>query len=181
MRLKKWLGLCMAAVILGSVYTIPAQAAEIEMGIPAVQNADEEKMLTLENGQRAEATAYGIEARGSIISTAMVSLENLTGGKMGISISTFAHVECERIQNIAYLYKQEDDGSWTELKRYEYNAYKKDFPTEDLSGLTNTVTVSGLETGKYYKVRGIHCVWADGKGQAYSTRTDAILATKYGD
>ena len=181
MKLKKWMGLMMTAFVIGMGSVVPAQAADMESGLINVQPGDTEQTVTLDDGLCSQTTAYGIEARGSIISTAMVSLENLTGGKMDITITTLAHVECERIQNIAYLYQQQDDGTWKELKRYEYNAYKKDFPTEDLSGLTNAITVENLEVGKYYKVRGIHCVWANGKGQAFATNTDAILATKYGD
>lgn len=180
MKIKKLAVLCMATLMLGGNGVMSAQAAESSIELMDIQEGDQEQVVTLEDGNSSQATVYGIE-RGSIISTAVVSLENLTGGKMEITISTLAHVECDRIQNIAFLYEQQEDGSWKEIKRYEYNAYKKDFPTEDLSGLSNVITVEGLKVGNYYRLKGIHCVWADGKGQAFSSKTDAVLATKYGD
>ena len=93
----------------------------------------------LEDGS-AEGIAKGIEQRGSIIDTATVQISNLGKGDIGIIIETLAHVECDKIKNIAILQRQED-GKWVEVSRYIYDAKKEDFPTEDLSGMTNEFTV----------------------------------------
>ena len=93
----------------------------------------------MEDGS-AEGIAKGIEQRGSIIDTATVQISNLGKGDIGIIIETLAHVECDKIKNIAVL-QREEDGKWTEVARYIYDAKKEDFPTEDLSGMTNEFTV----------------------------------------
>lgn len=54
-----------------------------------------------------EGIAKGIEPRGSIIDTAMTSISNLGKGDIGIFIQTLAHVECDKIKNIAVLQREE--------------------------------------------------------------------------
>ena len=85
-----------------------------------------------------------------------------------------------KIKNIAILQRQED-GKWVEVSRYIYDAKKEDFPTEDLSGMTNEFTVKNQKTGYYYRVVGVHYVESNGKGQSFMTKTDGIKITEYGD
>ena len=119
----------------------------------------------------AEGIAKGIEPRGSIIDTAMTSISNLGKGDIGIFIQTLAHVECDKIKNIAVL-QREEGGKWVEVSRYTYDASKEDFPTEDLSGMTNDFTVKNQKTGYKYRVVGIHYVESNGKGQSFMTKTE---------
>ena len=101
-------------------------------------------------------------------------------GDIGIIIETLAHIECDKIKNIAILQRQED-GKWVEVSRYIYDAKKEDFPTEDLSGMTNEFTVKNQKTGYYYRVVGVHYVESNGKGQSFMTKTEGIKITEYGD
>ena len=77
--------------------------------------------------------------------------------------------------------QREEDGKWVEVSRYTYDAKKEDFPTEDLSGMTNEFTVKNQKTGYKYRVVGIHYVEANGKGQSFMTKTGGINITEYGD
>ena len=86
----------------------------------------------------------------------------------------------DKIKNIAVLQRQED-GKWVEVSRYIYDAKKEDFPTEDLSGMSNDFTVKNQKTGYYYRVVGVHYVESNGKGQSFMTKTDGIKITEYGD
>lgn len=101
-------------------------------------------------------------------------------GDIGIIIETLAHVECDKIKNIAVL-QREENSKWVEVSRYIYDASKEDFPTEDLSGMTNEFTVKNQKTGYKYRVVGIHYVEANGKGQSFMTKTDGVKITEYGD
>ena len=123
---------------------------------------------------------FSIEPRGSIIDTATTRISNLGKGDIGIIIETLAHVECDKIKNIAVL-QREEDGKWTEVARYTYDAKKEDFPTEDLSGMTNEFTVKNQKTGYKYRVVGVHYVEANGKGQSFMTKTGGVMITEYGD
>ena len=69
-----------------------------------------------------------------------------------------------------------------ELKEeLDVDAKKEDFPTEDLSGMTNEFTVKNQKTGYYYRVVGVHYVESNGKGQSFMTKTEGIKITEYGD
>ena len=117
---------------------------------------------------------------GFSVDTATTRISNLGKGDIGIIIETLAHVECDKIKNIAIL-QREEDGKWVEVSIYTYDAKKEDFPTEDLSGMTNEFTVKNQKTGYKYRVVGIHYVESNGKGQSFMTKTDGIKITEYGD
>lgn len=175
----KW-KMLISTVLVGMLVVMPAQAAEQESyyGIP-IEEVAQETTQYLQGGISALARALGQE-RGSIIDTATAIISNEGGGDIGILVETLAHVECDKIKNLAILERLEGE-QWKEIARYEFTAEKKDFPTEDLSGMTNEFTVENQETDCYYRVRGIHCVWVDGKSQAFTTMTDGILITEYGN
>ena len=156
-------------------YSLVCAGFMMVMAAMQVQAADIKNV----NGFSVE-TADGIEPRGSIIDTATTRISNLGKGDIGIIIETLAHVECDKIKNIAIL-QREEDGKWVEVSRYTYDAKKEDFPTEDLSGMTNEFTVKNQKTGYKYRVVGIHYVEANGKGQSFMTKTGGINITEYGD
>ena len=176
---KKLVSFICAAVMISAI-PIQATAAELtNVNGDSIEKYDNSDSYFLEDGS-AEGIAKGIEQRGSIIDTATVQISNLGKGDIGIIIETLAHVECDKIKNIAILQRQED-GKWVEVSRYIYDAKKEDFPTEDLSGMTNEFTVKNQKTGYYYRVVGVHYVESNGKGQSFMTKTDGIKITEYGD
>lgn len=122
---KKLCSLIFAGIIVASA-TMPIQAAEISTinGV-AVEMGDSVENFVDDNS--AEAVVKGIQQRGSIIDTATVEISNLGKGDIGIMVETLAHVECSHIKQIAILERQEDDGTWKEVSRYQYDAYKKVF------------------------------------------------------
>lgn len=178
MRKKLYALIC--AGIIAIVAAMPIQAAEIkEINGTKIEAADYSNSLFL--GENAsEGIAQGSMERGRIIDTATVQITNLGKGDIKILIETLAHVECTKIKNIALL-EREEDGKWVEVSRYVFDAKKEDFPTEDLSGMTNEFVVENQKTGYQYRVRGVHYVEADGKGQSFMTKTNGIMITEYGD
>lgn len=174
---KQWKVLfSITMMVMLSCLSVQAGEQKSYYGVP-VEMADWENVQYIDGGEASVAMAAGQE-RGSVIDTAIAQISNLGGGNIGILLITTAHVECEEIKNLAILERLEGD-TWEEVSRYEFTALKEDFPTEDLSGMTNEFTVENQKTDYYYRVRGIHCVWADGKSQAFTTMTDGILITKY--
>ena len=165
-------------IIAASMMQVYAADTQYINGV-SVEEADYSNACLL-NENVSEGIARGIEPRGSIIDTALTRISNLGKGDIGILIQTVAHVECDKIKNIAVLQRQED-GKWVEVSRYIYDAKKEDFPTEDLSGMSNDFTVKNQKTGYYYRVVGVHYVESNGKGQSFMTKTDGIKITEYGD
>lgn len=174
-KIFKKIIICTAAMALWG--TVSANASANVHGVNAEKSANERSILLEEKGY-SSITAYG-EPRGSIISAATISITNEGYGKAEILIETLAQKKSDEIRHVAILEKEESDGSWTEIARYDFDAVKEDFENQDLSGLTNQFIVSNLETECYYRVRGIHYVWLDGKSQAFSTQTEALLLKKY--
>ena len=178
MRKKLYTLICAGMFIAASMMQVYAADTQYINGV-SVEEADYSNACLL-NENVSEGIARGIEPRGSIIDTALTRISNLGKGDIGILIQTVAHVECDKIKNIAGLQRQED-GKWVEVSRYIYDAKKEDFPTEDLSGMSNDFTVKNQKTGYYYRVVGVHYVESNGKGQSFMTKTDGIKITEYGD
>ena len=178
MRKKLYTLICAGMIIAASMMQVYAADTQYINGV-SVEEADYSNACLL-NENVSEGIARGIEPRGSIIDTALTRISNLGKGDIGILIQTVAHVECDKIKNIAVLQRQED-GKWVEVSRYIYDAKKEDFPTEDLSGMSNDFTVKNQKTGYYYRVVGVHYVESNGKGQSVMTKTDGIKITEYGD
>ena len=175
MKKKLYTLICAGLIMAASVMTVHAAEIESVNGVE-VEEADY-NITRLVDENTSEGIAQGIEPRGSIIDTAMTSISNLGKGDIGIFIQTFAHVECDKIKNVAVLQRLEDNNKWTEVSRYIYDASKEDFPTEPLVGMTN----ENQKTDYYYRVVGIHYVEANGKGQSFMTKTDGVKITEYGD
>ena len=170
--MRKKLVSCICAAVMMAAIPMEAHAAELtNVNGVSIETADYSDSYFLEDGS-AEGIAKGIEQRGSIIDTATVQISNLGKGDIGIIIETLAHVECDKIKNIAVLQREEDS---------TYDAKKEDFPTEDLSGMTNEFTVKNQKTGYKYRVVGVHYVEANGKGQSFMTKTGGVMITEYGD
>lgn len=178
MRKKLYTLICAGMIIAASMMQVYAADTQYINGV-SVEEADYSNACLL-NENVSEGIARGIEPRGSIIDTALTRISNLGKGDIGILIQTVAHVECDKIKNIAVLQRQED-GKWVEVSRYIYDAKKEDFPTEDLSGMSNDFTVKNQKTGYYYRVVGVHYVESNGKGQSFMTKTEGIKITEYGD
>ena len=178
MRKKLYTLMCAGMIIAMSMMQVYAGDVE-QLNGTSVEQADYSNTCIVDENI-SEGIAKGVEPRGSIIDTALTRISNLGKGDIGILIQTVAHVECDKIKNIAVL-QREENGKWVEVSRYTYDASKEDFPTEDLSGMSNDFTVKNQKTGYYYRVVGVHYVEANGKGQSFMTRTDGIKITEYGD
>ncbi len=172
---RKW-KIMISIILMVVLNVIPAQAdIDSYYGVP-IEKADYEITQYISDSV-AIAKSIGQE-RGSVIDTAIAQITNLGGGDVDVVLITTAHVECEEIKNLAILERQEGN-SWKEISRYEFTALKEDFPTEDLSGMTNEFTIENLDTDYYYRIRGVHCVWAEGKSQIFVTLTPGVLVTEY--
>ena len=170
-----------SVITISMLATIPVQAAEVQEMILSENALEQENGLLSAGTESAKDTVTSLE-RSSIVSSASSEIIDETGGNIGVIIQTLCHVECEEIRNMAILERlNEETNSWEEQARYDFKAVKEDFPTTELTSLTNSFTIENQKTGYYYRIRGIHSVTTpDGKGQVYSTRTDGLLITEYG-
>lgn len=114
MRKKLYTLICAGMIIAASMMQVYAADTQYINGV-SVEEADYSNACLL-NENVSEGIARGIEPRGSIIDTALTRISNLGKGDIGILIQTVAHVECDKIKNIAVL-QREEDGKWVEVSR----------------------------------------------------------------
>ena len=99
MRKKLYTLICAGMIIAASMMQVYAADTQYINGV-SVEEADYSNACLL-NENVSEGIARGIEPRGSIIDTALTRISNLGKGDIGILIQTVAHVECDKIKNIA--------------------------------------------------------------------------------
>ncbi len=173
----RWRKILSCTLAMALLCIIPAQASEVR-DVATVEKVTRKNVLLTGGKKYSLGMAYG-ETRGSIISQATVGITDLGEGEIEILVETLAQKKSDEIRHVAILEVQESDDSWTEVARYEFDAVKENYPDQDLSGLTNQFRVKTLEINRYYRVRGIHYVWIDGKSQGFSTQTEGLLIKKY--
>lgn len=170
---KAWkkLVLCVAALTMLASFSVQAAMSDSE-------DAPEEIVLLSENITRDKDIVNG--ERGSVVAGVSSEIINESGGNIGFIIQTLCHVECDKIINTAILERYDESrNKWTEVSRYQFTAKKADFPS-GLAELSNSMTIKNQKTGRYYRIRGIHHVEAEGQILNYSSLTDGLLITEFG-
>lgn len=113
-----------------------------------------------------------VQPRGTLISTAVTQIFNAGGGKIDVLIETLAHVTVDEIRHKAYLDIWDDsDNSWININDYL-------FVDTNTASLTNSFTISGAKTNRYYRLRGTHMVTKGSESQTFSSQTNGVLITK---
>ena len=170
-KIWKKVVLCVAALTMLASFSVQASMSDSE-------DAPEELVFLSENITRDKDIVNG--ERGSVVAGVSSEIINESGGNIGFIIQTLCHVQCDKISNTAILERyDESNDRWTEIVRYQFNAKKADFPW-GLSALTNSMTIKNQKTGRYYRIRGIHHVEAQGQILNYSSLTDGLLITEFG-
>lgn len=118
-----------------------------------------------------------IHRRNEVLSTAIAQITNEGKGKIGILLTTLAHVNVDKIRQEAFLDKYDPEAEdWVNVGSYNFVATKDEYP-DGFSYLQSSITVKNQPAGYYYRVRGLHAVWLDGEMDGFSTRTNGVLIT----
>lgn len=121
---------------------------------------------------------YRTVARGYFLSGGSAEIINEANGNIRINIDTYAHHDVDRIFHTVFLDQwDEEDQDWYQVNSWNFAETKEDTENGKLSDLLTTITVSGYETNKYYRVRGLHGVEYNGEAEACATETDGVLIT----
>ena len=123
---------------------------------------------------RDEVHQYG---RGEYLSEGSVEIVNHGNGEIYIAVDTYAYVYVDRILHTVFLdYWDADENDWVQVGFWEFEKTKEE-ANGQLSYLTTTLTLTGYETGLYYRVRGLHGVELYDELEACATETAGILIT----
>lgn len=172
----KKLKLLTLMLIMMMIYAIPAHAEVFYWdGIKAEKISEDSERLP---EAARHSNDFEFDARASILSTATADITNEGGGKIALLLETLAHVPCDKIRHDGYLERWEESyQDWNQVANYSFIEYKEDQPDGKLTYLVSTVMVEDQPAGYYYRLCGVHGAWANGKGQAFSTRTNGVMIT----
>lgn len=171
----RWKKLVLCVLIMGAINVIPTYASETFYwnGMEIQDNNNESAILP----EGVESSTG--QARGSIISTGIVSIVDQGKGKASLTVETWAHIPCDRICNALALQKwNKTTEDWEDILFYDFEARQEDNPDEELVILINGVDVENLQPGTY-RARGLHAVYLGGEYEGYTSRTNGIQITKY--
>ena len=116
--------------------------------------------------------------RGEYLAEGSVEIINRGGGIIYISVDTYAYVNVDRILHHVFLeYWDEDENDWTQVGFWEFEKTKEETDDGELYVLNSSLTLTGYETGLYYRVRGLHGVEYHDELEACATETAGILIT----
>jgi len=136
------------------------------------------KCVVLDNGELSSRGEYGGVTRGDFLATGVTQITNGQDGSIIISIDTYAHHDVDSIFHTVFLDQWDaDDEDWYQVNSWNFVEYKEDKPNGKLSDLLSVITVTGYETNKYYRVRGLHGVEYNDEIEAFATETDGVLLT----
>jgi len=160
--------LCMTMYITGYASETPWEMASENHGNSVLLPAEE-------IGAKDE---FHTVARGDFLSGGALEILNGQDGSMTINIDTYAHHNVDRIFHSVFLDQwDEDNQDWCQVNYWNFVRSKNDVENGELSYLITSFTVTGYETGKYYRVRGLHGVEYNDEVEATATETNGILIT----
>lgn len=117
-------------------------------------------------------------ARGDFLAAGITEIINEQNGNLRINIDTYAHHDVDRIFHTVFLDQwDEEEEDWYQIDTWNFVESKEDTDNGRLSDMLTTITVSGCEVGKYYRVRGLHGVEYNDEIEATATETNGVLLT----
>lgn len=121
---------------------------------------------------------YRTIARGDFLSSGITQISNGQNGSILIDIETYAHHDVDRIFHTVFLDQwDEDEEDWIRLEHWDFSMSKEETEDGTIHELLTSMTLTGYETGKYYRVRGLHGVEYNDEIEATATETNGVLLT----
>jgi len=115
--------------------------------------------------------------RGEYLAEGSVEIINRGNGVIYIVVDTFSYVYADRILHQVFLeYWDEDLEDWVYAGDWEFEVTKEEVNGE-LFWLSNSLTLTGYETGLYYRVKGLHGVEYNDEFEACATESNGVLIT----
>ena len=161
--------------VISLIMSFSAYASEISW--ETVQGTHNESVLLSEDETVAE-DIYQTVARGDFLSAGALEVMNNQDGTIGINIDTYAHNDVDRIFHTVFVDQwDEEEEDWIPLASWNFSKSKEETSDGKLSYLMTSFTLTGYETNKYYRARGLHGVEYNDEIEACATETDGVLIT----
>lgn len=137
---------------------------------------NQSKLLSLSENSSKD-TIYS-PTRGEYLSTGMLEIVNQSNGSIYICVDTLAHVDVDRICHTVFLDQWDDrKETWVQVGSWDFEKTKEEEGGK-LSMMTDTITISDVQTNKYYRARALHMVEIGDEIEGCATETHGVLITK---
>lgn len=170
-KIKKFLiGAFSVFLVAGLNLTAYAAEENFSLKAQAIENVE-----TFVNENAARATG---NARGMLISTVELSIEDLGSGTAKLFGQVLCHEQMKKIKLNLILDKWiPEDNDWSQVNRFEYTWLAEEEPDQELTMAYTYVEVPNLERGQNYRVRGIAGAWDYDSSyyEVWSEKTPSIL------
>lgn len=120
--------------------------------------------FSLTDQKESEDISYML-GKGTDLYVGSVKINALDSKTINVYGSTVAHHKCESISLYIYV-EQYNDGSWDSYKSYKY--------TEDNQSILSKSVNLKVEPGHYYRLRGYHRTYNEGRQESTSTDTKGV-------
>ena len=125
---------------------------------------------------RATDSVYQL-GRGEYLAEGSVEIVNQENGDIYVCIGTYAYINVDKIFHSAMVdYWSEERNDWVQVGCWDFETTKEE-NNGTLTRLITEFTLTGYETGLYYRVRGLHGVEVYDEIEACATETAGILIT----
>lgn len=116
-------------------------------------------------------------ARGRVLSSSELELSDEGNGVIGVYANTLCHTAVKEIYMTIYLdVWDESIQDWVMVDHYEYNWKASDNPDKDLSAVSVSFSLEGLQRGRTYSLRGVHIAKNfDNVTEVMSSETSGIV------
>lgn len=134
--------------------------------------------VLLDENETHAADSYRQYGRGEYLAEGSVEIINEGNGQIRICVDTYAYVNVDAIFHTVFLeYWHEDRNAWMQVGHWDFEQYREDTETGELYRLSSDFTVTGYETGLYYRLRGLHGVEVYDEFEGCATQTHGVLIT----
>lgn len=172
----RWIKILIGAILISAFYSLPVFAEVIYWEGLTIEIPEEDSELCPVGVQRSRGVGASTRADGfQLLFFGTCEMTN-QGGKVGILLETIAQVPCDRIKHVVYVQmKNEEETDWNTVAVYEFEDVKENHEDQILTQLLNTLILEVHENKRYYRLKGIHAVWLNGKGEGKGSYTRGML------
>lgn len=120
-----------------------------------------------------------VVARGRYIASSSVMIVNEGYGVLGVYADTLAYEAVKKIKMTVYIDQwDEENEDWIQVSSKSMTYEHQEDDEEDLHAASEYFLVENLEIDRYYRLRGVHAVWAfNGFIESHATMTNGVLLT----
>ena len=120
------------------------------------------------------------DARGTIMSTAILKIVNEQNGNLYITSDILVHKKIDKAYQTVFLDEwDEENSTWVQIGRWDFERSKEEEENGEMLSYHVGFTVTGCVVNRYYRARAMHLVQIGDDMEGKATETDGVLLTDH--